>query len=364
MRTLLLVGIAGFAAWHADAALANQPGEAHSRVERTITVINGELPQDAQVYMSGDDRALTEADYRGRWQGEWNGRWVDADGRAYEGTYEGNYDANRGGYVTNDAPPPPRGHGRNRERVAPRAPAPGTYEAGYGAGYGVDYGPAGYGDANVARRSSADNGVGGAVIGGIVGGVVGNRVAGRHNRTAGTILGAGVGAVAGAVIDQAEDRGRDGYARGDRYRGGDRHHGGTRGGNVRYDYAGYRYGTRGQEHVYSERELSYLCEGTGPVAPIDQSAIDGGLCEAWFSSRGGNWSASHGNASTYTASSGYAASSGGFVVMQGAPTIIEETETTYETVTIPAVTRTRAAPRRVAHRRPAVRRAAPRCTCR
>ena len=87
MRTLLLVGIAGVAALWADAGLANQ--HTQTRVERRVIVAQPTSAEDTAVYQNGDDRALTEGDYRGRWQGEWHGTGEDADGRRYNGTYEG-----------------------------------------------------------------------------------------------------------------------------------------------------------------------------------------------------------------------------------------------------------------------------------
>lgn len=166
-------------------------------------------------------------------------------------------------------------------------------------------------DDDLSRLCRRDDGVGGGIIGGVVGGVAGNRIAGRGNRTAGTLIGAGVGAIAGAVIDRAEDRRAcdeywrrtdsrryETYGSGDRnYHGsGDRYEGG-------YYESGYSRGAYGYDYI------------PGPMTTI---------------------------------------------VIPGQPVIIEETETTYETVTVAA--RARVAPRRRVHR--AAPRPRARCTCR
>ena len=172
----------------------------------------------------------------------------------------------------------------------------------------------GWDDDDMARRCGRrDNGVGGAVIGGVVGGVVGNRVAGRGNRTAGTILGAGAGAIAGAVIDRAEDR------------------------DQRADCDAW----------WAERGRAYYGDY---AAHNSYDLVPGGAYAGDAAYAGG----------TYAYQGGY----GGMqtIIIPGAPIIIEETETFYETVTIPGP-RVRA---RVAHRpraRRAARPAAPRCTC-
>ena len=383
MRTLLLVGIAGFAAWHADSALANQYDDA--RVERRITVINSEVPQDEVVYVSGDDRALTEADYRGRWQGEWNGRWIDGDPRAYEGTYEGRYEEGR--YASNGAgyvpePTPVRSRSRNRDRVASNhSRSERRYEERR------------YSDADMARMCQPDNGLGGAAIGGVAGGVVGNRVAGRGNRTAGTLIGAGVGALAGAVIDRNEDRRAcDAWLRSQpvNYRSAPvaAPHGypvaygypvttypvGYRAAPVRYRSTPVRYRSAasdgitrgwvlpGSDRVYTSEELSDLC-----VTGARNEATESGLCDSWAAEAGGYTAAAGGYAATGAT---YASAESAYVQPMGvtysAPIIIEETETYYETVTVPAA---RPAARRATPVRPAARRAvaprrAARCTCR
>lgn len=379
MRTLLLVGIAGFAAWHADSALANQYQDSH--VERRITILNGQVPQDEVVYVSGEDRALTEADYRGRWQGEWNGRWIDGDGRAYEGTYEGTYDGRGAAY---DAPAEPaRYRSRNsRERVASNR---NRHERRYS-------------DADMARMCRPDNGLGGAAIGGVVGGVVGNRVAGRGNRTAGTILGAGAGAIAGAVIDRNEDRRAcDAWLRSQpvEYRSAPvgypqgypvaygypvtTYPVGYRAAPVRYRSTPVRYRSEaadgitrgwvlpGSDRVYTSDELSNLC-----VTGARNEAVESGLCDSWASETGG-----YAASSTGYAENGYTAAESGYVntgmayaqpvgVTYSAPIIIEETETYYETVAVPAArpVARRATPVRPRARRAAAPRAAARCTCR
>jgi uncharacterized protein YcfJ len=305
MRTLLLVGIAAVAAISADAAKANHDGGQHS--ERRVIVVSGASSGDEAVYRSGDDRVLAESDYRGRWQGEWSGSWEDAEGRRYNGTYEGAYDAGRGARY--DAPPPEadrrddRRYRREERREIRRD----------------------YSDADLARLCRRDDGVGGAAIGAVVGGVAGNRIAGRGNRTEGTLLGAAGGAIAGAIIDRAEDGrcqdywqrtdsrdGRHGDYRHDRYRHEDR----------RYDGYGYRGG--------------YAYEA----------------------------GSSYGYESGYYQDGGYYGGGVTTIVIPGAPIIIEETETTYETSTVVSTAqRARTAPRRV-HRRAPAPRPRPRCVCR
>jgi hypothetical protein len=195
MRTLLLVGIAGIAALTADSAQANHGSET-TRVERRVIVVDGASADDAAVYRNGDDRALAESDYRGRWQGEWNGSW-DEDRERYRGTYEGEY---RGRADDHD--------GRHRIR---------------------------HDDRDLERLCRRDNGVGGAAIGAAVGGLAGNRIAGRGSRTEGTLIGAGVGAIAGLAIDRSEDR----RACEDYWRRHDR--GNAAYGNGDRDYSGYAY---------------------------------------------------------------------------------------------------------------------------
>jgi hypothetical protein len=361
MRTLLLVGIAGFAAWHADSALANHYGE--NRVERRVTIINGELPQDQVVYVSGEDRVPTEYDYRGRWQGEWNGRWIDGDPRAYEGRYEGTYD-NRG--ADYDLPAPTR----VRERSTSRNTARRNSDVRR------------YSDAEMARLCRPDNGLGGAAIGGVVGGVVGNRVAGRGNRTAGTLLGVGAGALAGAVIDRNEDRRACNEwlrSRPVEYRSAPAGYPvagypvSYRGSPVRYRSTAADGITRGwvlpgSDRVYTSEELSDLC-----VTGARNAATESGLCDTWASETGGYGTTTEYAGGGYVAGGETAYATGGvtyaqpMIVGYSAPIIIEETETWYETVTVPAArpaVRRSTPVRRTAARRAPAPRAAARCVCR
>ena len=235
MRTLLLVGVAALVAVCADPAFAH----GSQTVERRVTVIHPNSPEDVAVYSSNADRAPTEGDYRGRWQGQWNGTWEDADGRRYRGTYEGQYDA----------------HG---DRHAPPPPAYDPYD-------------------DPACRDGG-NTAAGAAVGGIVGGVAGNRIAGRGHRTVGTVVGAAAGAAVGGAIANASTRNRC-----ERHEGRYRSHG--------------EYGHGGYDRAY---------------------AYDG-----------------------------YGYEGGQVIVIPGQPVIVEETETTYETVvqSRPTVRRARVAPR-------------------
>ena len=164
-----------------------------------------------------------------------------------------------------------------------------------------------YSNEELERLCRRDNGVGGAAIGAVAGGVVGNRVAGRGNRTAGTVIGAVGGAVAGAVIDRAEDA--------NRLRACETYWAHTDRGAAYAPPPGYAYG-----YGYPGYEGYY----------------------------------------------GYGA---GYYVA-GAPVIVEETETTYETVAVAAPVRARVAarPRARARVAPRPRVVAPRprttCTCR
>jgi hypothetical protein len=335
-----------------------------SRVDRRVTIINGTVPQDEVVYVSGEDRVPTEHDYRGRWQGEWNGRWIDGDPRAYEGTYEGTYEP---GHDARGAPyAAPSTRVRERSTTRSRNSAR-RNDARH------------YSDADMARMCRPDNGLGGAAIGGVVGGVVGNRVAGRGNRTAGTLLGAGAGALAGAVIDRNEDRRAcDAWLRSQAvdYRSAPAGYGtaygypvaGYRGSPVRYRSAAADGITRGwvlpgSDRVFTSEELSDLC-----VTGARNEATDSGLCDTWASETSG-----------YAATTGYVAggetayATGGVTYTQpmlvgySAPIIIEETETWYETVTVPAArpaVRRSTPVRRTAARRAPAPRAAARCVCR
>ncbi len=314
MRTLFLAGIASIAALTAVPALANHGSET-TRVERRVIVVDGASTGDEAVYRSGDDRVLAESDYRGRWQGEWTGTWEDSEGRQYNGTYEGAYDGARG--ADYDAPPPAPVRARHQERREVRRDA--RHDASRYDERRAD--SRRYDDRELSRLCRRDDGVGGAAIGGVVGGVAGNRIAGRGNRSAGTLLGAAGGAIVGAVIDRAEDgQCRDYWnrtGRGDGYSSDGYRYDGEQRYDDRYAYRG-DYGARGDSYGY-----------------------EGGYYE---SSSSGSY---YGGGVTT-------------IVIPGAPTIIEETETTYETVTV-AAPRARVAPRR-AHRRAPVRR--PRCVCR
>lgn len=283
----------------AAAALLADGAQAQQRhVQQRTIIVDGASVGDVDVYRSDADRAPAEGDYRGRWQGQ-----------GYEASDEGVYD-------TRDARRHHRSlHDDRRVRTHSRA---------------------GWSEADWARHCRRDNGVGGAVIGAVVGGVAGNRIAGRGNRTAGTLIGGGGGALAGMAIDRAEDnRGCEGYwqAHG---RGDARHDGRrvvrryNRGGAPYVNGGGYDYGySSGGSYDYSGYESSGY------------------------------------QSSTYAGGSeviGYAPGATQTIVIPGQPVIIEETETFYETVTTPAVTRARVAPRRAVHRpRPRVR---ARCTCR
>lgn len=260
MRTILLLATAATAAWWADGASA-QHRNAEVRTERRVIVVNPQhANNDGAVYVNGDDRMLTEGDYRGRWvEGEWT-----PDRRRFEGVYEVDANAPRNG--------------------PQRARHSGGHNGG-GADYDRDYdrddharydGPppmrdgGRYADDDMMRRCRRDNGVGGAAIGGIAGGVIGNRVAGRGDRRIGTVVGAVAGAAVGAAVDRGEDRracdawyrdyeSRSRYAQQDvNYRGG--YQGGEYAG---YD-SGYSYGggmqtivIPGQPVIIEETETYY-----------------------------------------------------------------------------------------------------------
>jgi hypothetical protein len=249
MRTLLLLATAAAMAWTAQSA------EAQTRTERRVVVVQPHnAEEDGDVYMNGDDRVLTERDYRGgRWvEGEWT-----PDRRRFEGVYEADPEARRG-------PPPHRGrhseHRGDRHGASYDGPPPG-YEGGR------------WSDEEMMRRCRPDNGLGGAAIGGVAGAAVGNRVAGRGNRRIGTAVGAVAGAAVGAALDRAEDRRgcdawyRDYQSRG-RYQTDGYYEGGYEGG---YDY-GYGGGTQtiiipGQPVIIEETETIYE---TVTVAPARQ----------------------------------------------------------------------------------------------
>jgi hypothetical protein len=243
MRTLLLLATAATLAWTASDA------QAQSRTDRRVVVVQPhQAEEDGDVYVSGDDRVLTEGDYRGR------GRWVEGewtpDRRRFEGVYE----------VDEDTGPPPR-HARHGNRHGADYDAP---PQGYQGGR--------YPDEEMMRRCRGDNGLGGAAIGGVVGGVLGNRVGGRGNRRVGTAVGAVTGAAVGAAVDRAEDRracaawARDYEARSRYDRGYDGYEGGYDDG---YGYGG---GTQtivipGQPIIIEETETIYE---TVTVAPPRQ----------------------------------------------------------------------------------------------
>ncbi len=204
----------------------------------------------------------------------------------------------------------------------------GTYEGEYDA-HGADYDvprsdarhdrrpPAPqirYSDRDLERMCRRDNGAGGAAIGAVVGGVAGNRVAGRGNRTVGTLVGTGVGAVVGAVIDRNEDR------------------------RACADYWRRVDGQRTSGYGNGDRTVGY---GNG-----DRN-YDGGDYQGGY---------------TYESGSYYG---GGIttIVIPGQPIIVEETETTYETVTY-AAPRARHVARRAAPRRRAPARPRATCICR
>jgi uncharacterized protein YcfJ len=272
MRTLLLLATAATVAWMA------QDAQAQTRTERRVVVVQPQhgAPDDAEVYRSGDDRALNERDYRGRWvEGVWT-----PDRRRFEGVYE----------VDDRAGPPPRGpmrmdHHRGERRGADFDGPRDSYDR-----------DGGWDDEEMMRRCNRrGGGATGAVAGGVLGGVAGNRLGRRGNRGVGTAVGTVAGAVAGAVIERAvNNRGCDDWYRDYQARS-------SRGSYERYDEGAY-----------------------------DQGYSYGGMQT---------------------------------IVIPGQPVIIEETETTYETVVVeqarPRV-RHRAAPRRVVHRP----RPRPRCTCR
>ncbi len=335
MRTLLLVGIASVAAMWADTSLANQ--HTQTRVERRVIVTQPGASEDTAVYQNGADRTLTESDYRGRWQGEWHGTWEDADGRRYNGTYEGTYVAPGNGAPVHVMParvtqprgpmlPPPPAYGR---RLPPPPVAARDYreERGYQDYRDEDAGPA-------CRQ---DNGTGGAALGAVVGGLAGNRIAGRGNRTAGTLIGAGTGAIVGMAVDRAEDNAVCGNGMRPERR------------IVRhYDERNDR-DDRGYRHGHDGRGSSYHYEGGYPAGYY----TNGGYVDGPTYVGGGEG---------YAQSYGYTPGTTTTIIIPGQPVIIEETETTYETVSVPMVTRARVAPRRVVHH--AAPRRVVRCTCR
>lgn len=250
----------------------------------------------------GDEAVYRSGDDRvlaeSDYRGRWDGEWSGGWDDNRE-TYEGTYRGryDRDGHADRDD----RAHSARRTRHQERREVR-------------------YSDDDLARICRRDDGVGGAAIGAVVGGVAGNRIAGRGDRIAGTLLGAAGGAIVGAVIDRAEDARCNGYWRRADSDGGYRHR-------------EYRHDTRRDDRGYDYRG-DYGSDGYG---------YQGGYYESGYS-EGGYYG---GGVTT--------------IVIPGAPTIIEETETTYETVTL-AAPRARAAPRRHVRRAPA--RPRPRCVCR
>lgn len=240
MRTMLLLATAATCAWLATSAQAQQ-----TRTERRVVIVQPQhdADEDGAVYVSRDDRALNEHDYRGR------GRWVEGewtpDRRRFEGVYEVDEEGRRLGRER---------HSADRHGASYEGPAP-AYDDGR------------WDDEDMMRRCRRDDGLGGAAIGGVVGGVIGNRVAGRGNRTVGTVIGAVSGAAAGALIDRSEDARRcDAWhrdytarsSRGGTYYGGDY----AGGGYASYE-GGYAYGGMqtivipGQPVIIEETETIY-----------------------------------------------------------------------------------------------------------
>jgi hypothetical protein len=302
MRTLYLVGIAAVAAWASTSAQAQSYGATQHRDARVIVVSPG-AGEDAEVYRSADDRVLSEGDYRGRWDGQWNGQW-DNSGSVYRGTYQGEYDGRPGVTYDADRVEQPRSHGRRARHSETREYRRDRSNERYDDRY--DARPVRYSDADLERACRPGDRVAGAAVGGAVGALAGNRIAGRGNRLAGSLIGGGVGALAGMAIDGAIDRRAcDEYLA--------RTGGGYRDGGYRDD--GYR--------------------GGGSYGYQDGYVADG--------------------------SYGYIPGATTTVIYPGQPTIIEETETIYETVTV-APPRARHAPRRRVHR--VAPRPRPRCTCR
>jgi hypothetical protein len=275
MRTALLVATAISCAWWANPAEAQQ-----TRTERRVIVVQPQHggAEDGEVYVSGDDRALNEHDYRrrGRWvEGEWT-----PDRRRFEGVYE----------VDEHGLP----HGGARHGASYDGP-PRGYD-------GDSYEQGRWSDEDMMRRCRGGGGVTGAAVGGLAGGAIGNRVAGRGNRRVGTAVGAVAGAALGAVIERTADR----------------------------------RACEAWQRDYDARTRYERGYGSGDYY------------------QGGNYGAYDG---------GYAYGGMQTIVIPGQPVIIEETETTYETVVVPQPrpqVRRRVAPRRVVHRP----RPRPRCVCR
>ena len=297
MRTLLLVGVAAVAAFASQAAEANHRTSSGETVRTERRVI---VVDSASAGDATVYRSSADRELAERdYRGRWEGEW-QGTWQAEDGrTYEGRY---RGTYdgergASYDAPPPEMRDYRGEYRGERRERM--DHRERYERHERIDR--RNWSDADWERHCRRDSGVGGAAIGGVVGGVAGNRIAGRGNRTAGTLIGAGVGAIAGAAIDRAEDR-----------------------------RACESSWSRSSQRDYRGRGDSYYGGGY---------AYEGG----------------------YYSGGGYEYAGMQTIVIPGAPIIIEETETTYETVHV-APARARVAPRRPVHRRPAPR-PRPRCVC-
>jgi hypothetical protein len=298
MRTLLLVGVAAVAAFASQAAEANHRTSSGETVRTERRVI---VVDSASAGDATVYRSSADRELAERdYRGRWEGEW-QGTWHAEDGrTYEGRY---RGTYdgergASYDAPQPEMRDYRGEYRGERRERM--DHRERYERHERIDRRD--WSDADWERHCRRDSGVGGAAIGGVVGGVAGNRIAGRGNRTAGTLIGAGVGAIAGAAIDRAEDR-----------------------------RACESWWSRSSQRDYRGRGDSYYGGGY---------AYEGG----------------------YYSSGGYEYAGMQTIVIPGAPIIIEETETTYETVHV-APARARVAPRRAVRPRAAPR-PRPRCVCR
>lgn len=299
MRSALHIGIAALVTLSACPAMANHT-RSDSRVERRVIIIDGQAANDDAVYRSAADRAPVESEYRRhtvrRDEPQRNDGLTEDEARMDWEQRDAQWHYQDGEWHRRDA----EWHETRGDRGPRRVHATGrNHDAGRHHAEDRRAVRTRYSDAELERMCRRDDGVGGAIIGGAVGGIIGNRVAGRGNRTAGTLIGGGVGAVVGAAIDQSEDRSAC--------------------------------------NAYWER---------------NNARSHGGYVDGY--DRGGHASAAYGYGG------GYVMSAPTTIVIPGAPIIIEETETYYETVTV-ARPRARVAPRRVA--RPAVR-PRPRCVCR
>lgn len=298
MRTLLLVGVAAVAAFASQAAEANHRTSGGETVRSERRVI---VVDSASAGDATVYRSSADRELAERdYRGRWEGEW-QGTWHAEDGrSYEGRYRGNYDGErgASYDAPPPEMRDYRGEYRGERRERM--DHRERYERHERIDR--RNWSDADWERYCRRDSGAGGAVIGGVVGGVAGNRIAGRGNRTAGTLIGAGVGAIAGAAIDRAEDR-----------------------------RACESWWSRSSQRDYRGRGDSYYGGGY---------AYEGG----------------------YYSGGGYEYAGMQTIVIPGAPIIIEETETTYETVHV-APARARVAPRRAVRPRAAPR-PRPRCVCR